>query len=460
MKAQADGSNELKGKIGLEIHCYLTTNEKLFCDCIASREKGLKANTLICPICTGQPGAKPMMANKNAVEKGVQIGLMLGCKINKDFKWQRKHYDWPDMPKGFQNTISGAYAIPVGVKGEFQNIGIWEMHLEEDPASWDPETGEVDYNRSGLPLVEIVTAPDFKTAEEVMGWLKKLVHNLEYLKAVDSNAGIKVDTNVSIKGTERCEIKNISSIEDVGRAINYEIERQGKEGNPKHETRRFDSLKGKTEVMRSKESGEDYRFITDPDLVDVNLDDNFINSLKEKMPESPEEKLKKLVKKYKIDKNNAEILAKNIDIADFYEKVAEKIDSNFSLPWVTVNLFRLLNEHDVKLDKVDIKVEDFVSLLHLVKSGKITELQGKDILKKFYPKSFNPAEKKVEGKITDHSALKKFAEKVIKANEKAVNDYKAGDKNALNFLLGAIMKETDKRADFRIAREVLEGMLK
>jgi aspartyl-tRNA(Asn)/glutamyl-tRNA(Gln) amidotransferase subunit B len=406
------------------------------------------------------PGAKPMLPNKVAVEKAVQIGLMLNCKINKGFKWQRKHYDWPDMPKGYQNTISGAYAIPVGTNGNFQGIGIWEMHLEEDPASWDPETGEVDYNRSGLPLVEIVTAPDFKTAEEVMSWLKKLIHNLEYLKAVDSNAGIKVDTNVSIKGTERCEIKNISSIEDVGRAINYEIERQMKEGNSKHETRRFDSTRGKTEVMRSKESGEDYRFITDPDLIDVNLDDKFVNGLKEKMPESPEKKIEKLIKKYKIDSKNAEILAKNVDIADFYERVAEKIDATFSLPWVTINLFRLLNEHDVKLDKVDIKIDHFVSLLNLIKSGKITELQGKDILKQFYPGSFDPSKDKIEGKITDQNELKKVAERVMKANEKAVSDYKAGDKNALNFLLGAVMKETNKRADFKIAREVLGKLLK
>jgi aspartyl-tRNA(Asn)/glutamyl-tRNA(Gln) amidotransferase subunit B len=461
---------ELKGKIGLEIHCYLTTKEKLFCDCIASREKGLKANTLICPICTGQPGAKPMLPNKVAVEKGVQIGLMLGCKINKKLVWQRKHYDWPDMPKGYQNTISGKYAIPVGTEGKFNGIGIWEMHLEEDPASWDPETGEIDYNRSGLPLVEIVTAPDFSTAEEVMEWLKKLIHNLEYLKAVDSNAGIKVDTNVSLQpsagsrspatGTERCEIKNISSIEDVGRAINYEIERQSKEGNPKKETRRFDSNKGKTEVMRSKESGEDYRFISDPDLLDIVIDDKFVNSLKDRMPENPEKKLEKLIKKYKIDKKNAEVLAKNIDIAEFYEKVAEKVEAGYALPWVTINLFRLLNDNNSKLDKCDIKVEHFVSLLGMIKSGKITELQGKDILKKFYPKSFDPSQQKMEGKITDKKELEKVAEKVLKANEKAVNDYKRGDKNALNFLLGAIMKETQKRADFKIAREVLEGMMK
>src|SRR3989344_1580312 len=220
----------LKGKIGLEIHAYLVTKEKLFCTCGAHRERGIKPNTFICPLCCGMPGAKPMFANRSAVEKAIQIGLMLNCKRNKEWNWQRKHYDWPDMPKGYQNTISGEYAIPVGIKGEFGGIGINEMHLEEDPASWDPETGGVDYNRSGLPLVEIVTDPDFKNAREVMAWLVKLIHNLSYLKAVDSNAGIKVDVNVRIKGTERAEIKNISSIEDIGRAIEDELERQEKEG--------------------------------------------------------------------------------------------------------------------------------------------------------------------------------------------------------------------------------------
>ncbi len=460
MVKQSDKTKAIKGKIGLEIHAYIVSREKLFCDCKASREKGLRENTLICPICTGMPGAKPMLPNKTAVEKGVQIGLMLGCKINKKMVWQRKHYDWPDNPKGFQSTISGKYAIPVGEKGKFQGIGIWEMHLEEDPASWNPETGEVDYNRSGLPLVEIVTAPDFSSSEEVMSWLGKLIHGLSYLKAIDSNAGIKVDTNVSIKGTERCEIKNISSIEDVGRAIEYELQRQAKEGNAKKETRRFDSNKGKTEVMRSKESGEDYRFISDPDLQDIVIDDSIVEALKEKMPEAPEEKLKKLIKKYKIGKADAEILAKNIDIAEFYEKVAEKIDAEYALPWVTGNLFRLLNDNKTKLDKCEIKVEDFVSLLNLIKSGKMTVLQGKDILKKFYPKSFDPERGLVGGKISDKNELKKFAEKVISENKKSVEDYKNGDKNALNFLLGAIMKATEKRADFVIARKVLEEILK
>jgi len=279
--------------IGLEIHCYLVTKEKLFCKCIASREKGLKPNTLICPICTGMPGAKPMAPNKEAVLKSIKIGLMLGCTINKELKWQRKHYDWPDLPKGYQNTISGGDAIPVGEKGKLDGIRIRSIHLEEDPASWNPDTGCIDYNRSGLPLVEIVTEPDFTSSEEVVSWLKKLVHNLSYLKAVDSNAGIKADVNVNIPGkTERVEIKNINSIENIGKAIDYEIERQLREGGKQRETRRFDEAKGKTEKMREKESAEDYRFINEPDLQEIIIDKTTISRIREELPEMPEEKLR------------------------------------------------------------------------------------------------------------------------------------------------------------------------
>jgi aspartyl-tRNA(Asn)/glutamyl-tRNA(Gln) amidotransferase subunit B len=306
--------DNLNGKIGLEIHSYLLTNEKLFCNCKASREKGLKPNSFICPICTGQPGCKPMNSNSSAVEKSVQIGLILGCKINNILKWQRKHYDWPDLPKGYQTTISGSVE-PIGIKGKFHGIGIWGMHLEEDPASWDPDTGAIDYNRSGLPLVEIVTAPDFKNSDEVVDWLKKLVRHFSYLKTIDSNAGIKVDVNVNISGkTERVEIKNINSLENIKKAIDYELERQNKEGSVR-ETRRFDAVKGKTIRMRGKEEQDDYRFIRDPDLKEIVLSEKFIEKIKKNLPESPEEKLEKLVSKFKIDKKNAEVLAKEIDSA-------------------------------------------------------------------------------------------------------------------------------------------------
>ena len=455
-------STILKGMIGLEIHVYIITREKLFCRCAAHRERGIEPNTFICPTCCGMPGAKPMLANKTAVEKAVQIGLMLGCKINNLLIWQRKHYDWPDMPKGYQNTISGKHAIPVGVGGEFYGIRVRSMHLEEDPASWDPETGCVDYNRSGLPLVEIITEPDFSTSEEVKNWLVKLLHNLSYLKAADSNAGIKVDVNVNIPGkSERVEIKNINSIESIGKAIDYEFERQSKEGGKIKETRRFDAVKGTTMVMRQKESGEDYRFISDPDLQDIVIDKKIIEKIKEDIPESPDQKLQRFLKKHKISKYDAEVLSRNIDIAEFYERVAEKIDAKFALPWISVGLFRLLNENKVKLDSsgVEIRVEDFVSLLNLIKSGKITELQGKQILKKFYPKSFDPSKKDIKEKITDLVEIEKIVKKVISANAKAVADYKAGEKRSFDFLMGQVMRESEKRADFALARKILERML-
>jgi len=452
---------ELKGKIGLEIHTYLVAKEKLFCKCKASRERGLKPNINICPICTGQPGAKPMLPNKEAVSKAVLIGRMLGCLINKNWKWQRKHYDWSDMPKGYQNTISGGSVRGIGVDGNFNGIGIWSLHLEEDPASWEPESGKVDYNRSGLPLVEIITAPDFESSSEVVSWLRKLVHNLSYLKVADSNAGIKVDVNINISGkSERVEVKNINSIENIGKAINYELERQSREGGKKKETRRYDALKDKTVVMRAKEGAEDYRFITDPDLIDVNLSAEFISEIEKKVPESPEKKLEKLIKRYKIDKRSASVLAKNIDIVEFFEEVIKesKLGVKFVLPWVAVELLRHLNYNKVKLDEVDIKVKDFVKLLELVNSGKITELQGKQILNRFYPESFDPS-KEVEGKINDERELERAVKKVLEANRKAVEDYKKGEKNSFNFLMGQIMKETDKRADFGLARKVLAELL-
>jgi len=446
--------------IGLEIHTYILTKEKLFCKCQASRERGLKPNTNICPICTGQPGAKPMLPNKTAVEKAIQIALMLKCKINTILPWQRKHYNWPDLPKGFQNTLSGKHAIPLGINGRFMGINITSMHLEEDPASWDPETGEVDYNRSGLPLVEIITDPDFSTSEEVTDWLTKLLHNLSYLKAVDSNAGIKVDVNVNIPGkTERVEMKNINSVENIGLAIDYEFKRQLAEGGRNKETRRFDPIKLLTVKMRSKEAAEDYRFIADPDLQPIILNKELISRIEQTIPEPPEEKLSKIIKRFKIDEVNAQILTKNIDIAIFFEKVAEKIDPKFALPWVTINLFRLLNDNKTQLDKTEILHEHFISLLKAIKEKKITELQAKDILKRFYPKSFDINENKIQGKITDKRELEEIAKKIIKSNEKAVQDFKAGEKKSLDFLMGELMKATNKRADYRIAREILAKLI-
>ncbi len=451
-----------KLRIGLEVHGYLLTKEKLFCGCKAEHGlKKTKPNMNICPVCTGMPGSKPMLPNSEAIKKILQIALVMNCKINKQFLWQRKHYDWPDLPKGYQTTISGSYSIPVGEKGEFLGVRIREVHLEEDPAKWDPVTGCIDYNRSGMPLVEIVTEPDFKNSEQVSLWLKQLLLSLSYIKALDKDAGIKTDVNVSLHG-ERIEVKNVNSISSIANVIKYEAERQKKEKPIKRETRAWLDDKQMTVKMREKESSADYRFIPEPDLPVINISEKEISELKKKIPESPVEKLEKLIKKFKINEKSAEILAGNIEIVEFFEKVAEKIPADFALDWVTIELLRVLNYNKKKLDDkdIDIKVEDFTELLELVKKGKITELKAKRILNDFVPRSFSPAkEAKKSERITDKKQLEEIIEKVVKKNAGAVEDYKKGESNALNFLIGEVMKESDRRADFKLSSEILKEQL-
>ncbi|MEK6875217.1 MAG: Asp-tRNA(Asn)/Glu-tRNA(Gln) amidotransferase subunit GatB [Nanoarchaeota archaeon] len=455
-------------KIGLEIHGYLDTNEKLFCKCKSIHGmKFAKPNTNICPICTGQPGAKPLLPNSTAIKKIIEIALILNCKINETLVWQRKHYDWPDLPKGYQNTISGTHAIPVGTNGKFENIQIREVHVEEDPAAWNPETGEIDYNRSGIPLVEIVTEPDFKNSDEVIEWLRQLIPTLNYIKAINKSSGIKADVNVSLpelKG-ERVEMKNINSLKNIKDAIEAEIKRQQKPGElPKfQETRMFNPEKQTTIRMRSKEQAQDYRFISDPDLPVIKIEKIRINKLKDSLPETPKVKLKKLIKKHKIEKKHAEVLTKKLDIAEFFEKVIKEISSKIAIPWTIIELPRVLNYNKKELsdEDIEIKVEHFIELLKLVEEKIITELKAKEILNMFIPKSFSPIkEAKKHLKISEKSEIEKIVEQVIKENTNAVNDYKSGKKEAINFLMGQVMRLSNKRADYNIAKELLEKMLK
>ncbi len=448
-------------KIGLEIHGYLLTNEKLFCRCKAEHGiKQSKPNTNICPICTAQPGSKPMLPNKQAIDKTIQIALILGCKINEKLVWQRKHYDWPDLPKGYQNTISGKYAVPIGEKGKFLSIRIRECHLEEDPAAWNPQTGEIDYNRSGSPLIEIVTEPDFKNSEQVIDWLKQLITTLSYIKSIDKNLGIKVDVNVSFKNFERVEIKNINSLRNIKTAIEYEIQRQIKEKPIKQETRAFDETKGITVRMRTKEQAEDYRFISEPDLPIVKIEKTRINRIKSSLPETPQEKLKKLIKKHKIEKKHAEVLIKKLDIVEFFEKVIEKVHPKIAIPWVTIELLSVLNYNKKELEEIEIDVNHFIELLKLVEKKIITELKAKEILRKFIPKSFSPKiQIKEHKKISNQEETKKLAEQIIKENPKAVLDFKSGKQEALNFLIGQVMKLSNKRADYKTAREIIKKLV-
>lgn len=454
--------------IGLEIHGYLETNEKLFCMCHNFHDmKIIKPNTNICPICTAQPGTKPMLPNQEAVKKIIQIGLMLNCKPNlienkRPLSFQRKHYNWPDMPTGYQRTISGAYSIPVAEKGEFLGIRITEVHLEEDPAAWNPETGKIDYNRAGAPLVEIVTEPDFTSSKQVEDWLRQLVLTLSYIKALNKDAGIKADVNVNIKGvSKRAEIKNVNSITEIVKAIDAELKRHLIDKPKTQETRRWNSEKGKTELMRTKEQAADYRFIPDPDLPVLKITKEYVEEIKKHLPESPQQKLEKLIKKFNINKTDAEVLTKNLEIVELFEKVVEKINPKIALPWITVEWLGVLNYNKKTMDDVEINPEHIIELLQLLQQNKITPLKAKDILRKFIPKSYSPIdEAKSSETITDSSEIEKTIDEVIKQNKKSVDDYKNGEQKALNFIIGQIMQKTQKRADFQAIKKILEKKLK
>lgn len=454
-----------KVKIGLEIHGYLLTKEKLFCKC-PSDYKTAKPNINVCPICTAQPGSKPMLPNEEAIKKIISIALMLNCKINNKTIWQRKHYDWPDLPKGYQDTASGAYSIPIGVNGEFLGIRITECHIEEDPAKWDPSTGEVDYNRCGVPLVEIVTEPDFKDSKQASNWLKQLLIVLSYIKAIDKDSGIKADVNVSTGG-ERVEIKNINSVYNIERAVDYEILRQNElkkqDKEVERETRAFSEKTKSTISMRSKEQVEDYRYIPDPDLPLIEIPKEFVEDIRKKLPESHLDKIKRFVKEYNLTEYDSKVLSSNLALAEFFEKIIEKNRkmAKLAASWVTIELLRVLNYNKKGLDEVEIRHEHFSELLELINDKKVTELSAKQILNKFIPKSFPPSkELKKAGIIVDKKELEHICLNVLKKNQKAVEDYKSGQEKALFFLVGQVMAETQRRADSQAVKKILAGLLK
>ena len=406
-----------------------------------------------------------MNPNKEAIDKSLQIALILGCTPNKNLAWQRKHYSWPDLPKGYQNTLSGPHATPIGEKGKFLGINITECHLEEDPAAWNPKTGEIDYNRSGIPLIEIVTEPEFKSSEQVESWLRELIITLGYIKALNSTAGIKADVNVSIKKSnyKRVEIKNVNSIINIKNAIDFEVNRQEnlKEFPEDQETRMYDPSKNLTKKMRSKEQAQDYRFISDPDLKKISIKPQRINSLKKKIPETPSEKLSKLVKKYKIPKISAEILTKNIDIVELFEKTLKKITHKLAIRWVTEELFSVLNYNKKKLDEIEINPTHFIELLNLIEKNIISEPKAREILRSWKEKSTSPkTDLKKYSKIDDKKEINSAVDKAIKDNPQAVKDYQSGNAGTINFLIGKVMEATNKRADYKKTKEILEKKLK
>lgn len=451
-------------KIGLEIHGYLATQQKLFCRCPINTEAA--PNTTICPRCTGQPGAKSMLPLQDAVEKVIACALMLDCSVNKKLIFQRKHYDWPDLPKGYQITMSGTYSHPVGENGKYLDIGIRECHLEEDPARWDPITGCVDYNRSGYPLIEIVTEPDFTRAEQVKQWLESLLTTLSYIKAVTKSAGIKCDVNVSTDRHPRVEIKNVNSIRAIMLSIESEVKRQQEAVTAGEKifshTRSPPDDHGRTQFMRSKETALDYMFIPEPDLPLVHVSNELLASIREKLPEKPHAKIEKY-KKMNISHIDAKILASDLALADLFEKLAKRVDPLFAAKWLRHELLKIVNLSDQSLHDIAFDEKAIAELLEMVAKKEITDQIATEILTELTKQTFNPREyvaKKGLAIIAGTSELDFMAEKVIAENPQAVKDYLTGEKKALNFLMGKVMALSKGKAKPDAVRDLLKKRLK
>ncbi len=450
--------NDLNVKVGLEVHVPLKTGQKLFCDCPTEYYEANQPNINTCPVCTGMPGAKPFPINEDALKSAIMIARLLNCetKTNNVFV-KRKHYSYPDLPSGYQRTSE-----PVGVNGKLSGVGIWEVHLEEDPGRYDPGTGRVDYNRSGVPLVEIVTAPDMKSAEDVRNFMRELMNLLGYTdRVMDVGGVIRVDVNISLKGGARVEIKNINSVRGAYKAIKYEIIRQknlGKRGGSvRQETRGFNEKSMTTTPMRLKETAEDYRYIPDPDIPPLVFKKTFTEGIK--LPETPQKRRERITERYGIAEKYSKILVKDKKIADLFEEVADNIDPDLTANWICREVLRQLNYRGIELGESRLNSGILTELLSLVKKGEITESVGKKLLERIIDSGESPAKiVKMEklGRVNSAGELSDIVDRVVEENAAAMKDYRSGKKEALNFLIGKVMREMKGRADVNIVTRLLK----
>jgi len=460
-------------KIGLEVHVQLRTNTKLFCGC-SSNWQGLEPNTNCCDTCLGFPGTKPRL-NEKAIEYGIKIALALNCKFPERMFFSRKSYFYPDMSKNFQIT---QYEIPIAKDG-FLKVGGKKIHinrinLEEDPARLVHPEGIagseyvlVDYNRSGIPLCEIVTAPDFETPREARIFLQQLSSILEYLGVFDPSmeASMRIDSNISIMDV-RVEVKNITGFKDVEKAMNYEIVRQknqvrrGKE--ILHETRAWDAAAGVTRSLRVKETEEDYGYIFEPDLTVQNLHEEKISAIKTLLPELASEKVKRYMETLGVHKEIAESIADDPEIAKLFERVIEKINPKLAASWFADKIKKTLNYNNMRLRESHLNFENIVKLLKLLEDGKITEKVAEGILREMVVKPKDP-EELIEScglvRIDNEKELSDVVDSVLDKNPKAVLDFKSGIKESFNFLVGQALAATRGRGDPNKIREILKKKL-
>lgn len=475
--------------IGLEVHAQMLTDTKIFCGC--STKFGSEPNTQTCPVCIGMPGVLPVL-NKKVLEFAVRTGLAMNCRISSCSRFARKNYFYPDLPKGYQIS---QYELPICehghleivVDGETRKIGITRIHMEEDAgknihdsaASGGSGGGNysfVDLNRTGVPLMEIVSEPDIRTPEEAAEYMKKLRTILRYLGVCDGNmeqGSLRCDANVSIRlegqkefGT-RAEVKNINSFKFVEKAIEYEIKRQIKVleegGKVIQETRLWDSNKGITESMRSKEEAHDYRYFPEPDLVPITVEQAWIQELKSSLPELPDAKRARFVSDYGLPQYDAELLTAEKAVAAWFEGAVNaggqpKTVSN----WMMGELMRLLNEDSRSIEESPLKPGQLAEMLGLIDKGVISGKLAKTVFEEMY-KTGKAAELIVREKglvqISDESEIEKAVDDVIAKSPGEAERFKAGDEKLLGFFVGQVMKATKGKANPQMVNELLKKKL-
>ena len=456
--------------IGLEVHAELSTKTKIFCSC--PTEFGGEPNTHCCPVCMAMPGALPVL-NKKVVEYAIKSGLATNCDIARISKNDRKNYFYPDLPKSYQIS---QFDMPLCTKGYVEietekgpkRIGLVRIHIEEDAGKLNhDEFGRgslVDLNRSGVPLIEIVSEPDMRSTKEVESYLKKLKSILEYIEVSDckmQEGSLRADVNVSVRkkgdkefGT-RTEMKNMNSFRSITRAIEYEAMRQveviEQGGKIYQETLRWDEVSGKTFSMRDKENAQDYRYFPEPDLGIIKISDEMIENIKKTLPEMPESRKERYIKEFKLPEYDSNILTSSKYLSDLFEKATEKCHNPKAVSnWIMTDITRILNEKEQEPNDIPFKAEDLGKLVELIDKGTISSKIAKQVLEEMFENPKDPEDIiKEKGwiQISDEGAIKEVVTKILEANPASIADFKAGKDRALGFLVGQAMKETRGKAN-------------
>ncbi len=470
--------------IGLEIHAELKTRTKIFCSC--STEFGAKPNENTCPICLGMPGTLPVL-NEEVVNLAIKAGKAVNCTINNYNKMDRKNYFYPDLTKNYQTS---QYNLPMcsnglvkfNYEGKEVSVRINRIHIEEDAGKLihleDEPISLIDYNRAGVPLIEIVTDPDLRSPGEAATFMRELKGILEYSEVSDcrmEQGSIRCDANISIRpyGQEeygtKVEIKNINSFREVQKALEKEEERQkelyqfGEQYKIKQETRRWDASKGKTISMRSKEESQDYRYFPEPDLTPIIITKEKVNEIEKTLPEMPIQKRVRFVEEYKISEKDASILVGNKTLAKFYEEVVI-IGGNprTVCNYILGDLLRLLNTKNMKPEDIKISPKNLVDLIKIIESGKISNTAGKEVFKEMFNSDKNPnaiIEEKGLVQISCIDEVTKIVDEVLNNNPKSIEDFKAGRNKAIGYLMGQVMKLSKGKVNPSIAKQILEDKL-